>query len=572
MKRKAGLLAIVAGALLSLPAGAAAAVSFSQSEYTLATYKLPGSVQSEIGGSNSLFEPNTPVAVGDMNGDGHPDVLASDYQKNVIYVLLGDGTGKFSPAPESPYSTGTCLHPDSLLTGDFNEDGKRDVLAECGSFSEEIQMFAGAGNGAIAPTTTHFKGEGPMFAGNLDGDADLVFDKFPSGTCTLDIENLGKPGDQSEASICYGAEQQGSSVHYYTSLCGGDEWFSFGPLIGEERSIELATVEHDDEEHLFACDKAATSPPFDSGVPLSAIPNSLATADLTGDGVPDVIATDDAAPGRFHIVGVTKSEGGLSFSAPAGITSLANISGSGYADFNRDGKVDLMAGEWGPSFGDRNRIVVHPGTGSTTVFGAPESTPVFGGNGQDTYPKPVVVDFNGDGKPDIVTDGDECDAEETSCSTKLIVLINGSIAGPAPGETGGAAPPPGSGPPPGKFLGILLKGGTLKVTKGVVSLKVACPASAVGVCAGTATLTTVKAYAVRVERKRKVVLGAKSFSVPAGHTATLKVKLKPKAAKLLASKRSLLAREAIVAHDNRAHAVTTAATVKLVLAKAKHKR
>jgi hypothetical protein len=567
-------------------------VSFSQSEYTLATYKLPGSVESEIGGSNSLYEPNTPVAVGDMNGDGKPDILASDYQEEAIYVLLGDGTGKFSPAPESPYHTGTCLHPNSLLTGDFNEDGKRDVLAECGSFSEEIQLFEGQGNGAIAPTSTRFGGEGPMFAGNLDGDADLVFDKYPEGTCTLDIENLKKPGDQSGARVCYGAEQQGSSVHYFTSLCGGEEWFSFGALIGEERSIELATVEHDDEAHLFQCDKAATSLPFDSGVPLAAIPNSLATADLSGDGVPDIVSTDSAAPGVFHIVGVTSSESGLSFSAPAGITSLANISGSGYADFNGDGKVDLMAGEFGPKFGDRNRIVVHPGTGSTTVFGAPESISVFGGNGQDTYPKPVIADFNGDGKPDIVTDGDECNAEETECSTKLIVLLNGSAGGPGPGGPGGGGPggggpggggpgpggPGGGGPtggggtPTGTFLGIPLKGGTLKVSKGVVTLKVTCPASAVGACAGTATLRTVKAYAVRVKGKRVVILGLESFSVPAGHTTMVKVKLKPKAAKLLASKHSLLTREAIVAHDNRAHAVTTTATVKLVLAKVKHRR
>jgi hypothetical protein len=279
---------------------------------------------------------------------------------------------------------------------------------------------------------------------------------------------------------------------------------------------------------------------------------------------------------------VTSSESGLSFSAPAGITSLADISGSGYADFNGDGKVDLMAGEWGPKFGDRNRIVVHPGTGSTTVFGAPESTSVFGGNGQDTYPKPIIADLNGDGKPDIVTDGDECNAEETSCSTKLIVLLNGSTGGPGPGGPGpggpgGGAPPgggalPGGGPPPGAFLGIQLKGGTLKVSKGVVTLKVTCPASTVGDCAGTVTLTTVKAYAVRVTHKRKVVLGAKSFSVLAGHTATLKIRLKSKAAKLLASKHLLLTHATIVAHDNRAHAVTTTATVKLVLAKIKHRR
>jgi hypothetical protein len=567
-------------AVLALPAQAAAAVSFTQTGYTLQSYEPSHGVGSEIGGSNSLYEANTPVAVGDMNGDGKPDILASDYEANQIYVLLNDGAGHFSPAPGSPYFSGTCLHPDSLLTGEFTGDGKRDLLVTCGAFKEEIQLFEGDGTGAVSPTTTNLKGEGPMFVGNLDGDTELVYDKNPEGTCTLDIENLKNPGNQDAARLCLGAPQWGSSAHWFTSLCGGDEWLTFGGTVGSDRGIELAAVEHDSEP-LHQCDATATSLPFDSGIPfLTAIANGLGTADLNGDGVPDVVATDAATPGAFHVVGVTSSESGLSFAAPAAVASPANITGFGVADFNGDGKLDLMAGEFHSAVGEPDLIVVDQGTGSTTAFEAPQSIPVFGRSGQDTYPKPVVADLNGDGKPDIVTDGSQCNAEETSCSTQAIVLLNGtpgggpggggSEPGGGPGTPGGGSTGGGSGL--GKFLGIPLKGVTLKVHKGSVTLKLTCPATAAASCVGRATLATIRAYAVSVRHKRKLVLGSKPFSIPAGHTLALTIKLTSKALKLLAARHLVPAREVIAAHDASGHAVTTTATVKLALAKGGQRR
>jgi len=570
--------AIAAAAVAALPAPARAAVTFVQTGYTLKAYPLPGPVASEIGGSNSLYEANTPVAVGDMNGDGKPDILASDYEADQIYVLLNDGTGHFSPAPESPYFTGTCLHPDSLLTGDFTGDGKRDVMATCGVV-DEIQLFEGDGTGALSPTTTNVHGEGPMFVGNLDGDTELVYDRYPEGACTLDIENLKNPGNQDAARLCLGAQQWGSSAHWFTSLCGGDEWLTFASTVGEDRGIELAAVEHDSEP-LHQCDTIATSLPFDSGIPLSDIANGLGTADLNGDGVPDIVATDAGTPGAFHVIGVTSSAGGLSFAVPAAIASPANISGFGTADFNGDGRADLMGGEFSSSVGPQDLVVIHQGTGSTTAFEAPQSIPVFGRSGQDTYPKPVIADFNGDGKPDIVTDGSQCDAEETSCSTEAIVLLNGTPGGASGGGPGG---PTGSGSPGGsagggggsglgKFPGIPLTAASLKVHKGSVALKLTCPAGALVSCVGSATLTTVGAYAVSVRHKRKVALGSKAFAIPAGRTVAVTVKLTSKALKLLAVKRVVLAREAIAAHDASGHAVTTTAAVKLTLAKAAHKR
>jgi hypothetical protein len=280
---------------------------------------------------------------------------------------------------------------------------------------------------------------------------------------------------------------------------------------------------------------------------------------------------------------VTSSESGLSFSVPARIGSVSDISGFGVADFNGDGKPDLMSGEFGPKFGAQDLVVIHQGTGSTSSFEAPQSIQVFGGDGQDTYPKPVIADFNGDGKPDIVTDGSQCNSEETSCSTQVIVLLNGTLGGGSSGggsagtggsgsTGGGSTGSGGGGSGLGKFFGIPLKAASLKVHKGSVTLKLTCPAAALVSCIGSATLTSVAAYAVRVRHKRKLVLGSKTFSIPAGRTLALTLKLTPKALKLLAARHAVLAREAIAAHDASGHAVTTTATVKLALARPGRKR
>src|SRR5438270_11240585 len=113
MRSRAFVLAFFVAALMALPASVLAAVSFTQNEYTLDTFTLPGSVKSEIGSSDSNFHPQTPVAVHDLNGDGKPDILVSDYEAKVIYVLLNNGSGGFSPAPGSPVETETCYLQDS---------------------------------------------------------------------------------------------------------------------------------------------------------------------------------------------------------------------------------------------------------------------------------------------------------------------------------------------------------------------------------------------------------------------------------------------------------------------------
>jgi hypothetical protein len=65
------------------------------------------------------------VAVGDVNGDGKPDMAVANAVDNTVGVLLGNGDGTFQPS-ETYSSAGTS--PESVAIADVNGDTKPDLL------------------------------------------------------------------------------------------------------------------------------------------------------------------------------------------------------------------------------------------------------------------------------------------------------------------------------------------------------------------------------------------------------------------------------------------------------------
>src|SRR5437867_12391463 len=59
------------------------------------------------------------IAVGDLNGDGRPDLAVANAGSNDVSVLLGNGDGSFQAAQSFAVGNG----PTSVAVGDFNGDG-----------------------------------------------------------------------------------------------------------------------------------------------------------------------------------------------------------------------------------------------------------------------------------------------------------------------------------------------------------------------------------------------------------------------------------------------------------------
>src|SRR5262249_22014687 len=89
------------------------------------------------------------LAMADLNGDGILDIAAANSDSNDVTVLLGDGKGGFTQASGSPFTAGT--DPEAIAIGDLDGDGIPDIVV--GNFSSNnITVLKGSGGGKFTPT------------------------------------------------------------------------------------------------------------------------------------------------------------------------------------------------------------------------------------------------------------------------------------------------------------------------------------------------------------------------------------------------------------------------------------
>jgi hypothetical protein len=141
-------------------------------------------------GSNS-----SSVAVGDFNGDGELDLAVANsdignFSQGNVSILLGNGDGTFKAAVN--YSTG--FNSSSVVVGDFNGDGKLDLAVPDadvgGNFSAaSVMILLGNGDGTFQPNVDYAAGSNPssVAVGDFNGDGrlDMVAADLTNSTASV---------------------------------------------------------------------------------------------------------------------------------------------------------------------------------------------------------------------------------------------------------------------------------------------------------------------------------------------------------------------------------------------------
>lgn len=377
--------------------------------------------------STGSLEAVVAMAAGDLNGDGHLDLVTANRDLDSISVLFGNGDGTF--AGPMLLNAGTVHRYLSVVTGDFDDDGHFDVAATRDGAAGEIVLWLGNGDGTFqAPTVLGAATDTleSLQAGDLNGDGftDLVSLERDrgrvvlllsngDGTFTTEVIGLDAPGTYSKLklgdfdgdgatdlmTVDMGPESPRVFIHFGRNdgtfqaisgpsfLAAAADDFAVGDFNGDGRDDIVSVFADIATAHVYLAGEAGT---FSSGIVSRTArgPISVASGDFNGDGRLDLV-TGAVQPNRE--VSVLLGNGDGTIASPSHVFVPIGASVTASADLNKDGLLDLIVAN-----SEANTISVLLGQGNGGfVLHATYQT--------DQEPSAIAIgDLNRDGRLDVV--------------------------------------------------------------------------------------------------------------------------------------------------------------------------
>ncbi|MGB8635842.1 MAG: FG-GAP-like repeat-containing protein, partial [Rhodanobacteraceae bacterium] len=366
----------------------------------------PGAASPSFASGQSFAVNSTPYAVttADLNGDGRPDLIVAHLGSSNVSVLLNTtapgeaGATTLSFAAHADFATGSESY--AVTAADVNGDGKADLVVANyydGSVSVLLNTTApGAASPSFAMHTDFTAGSHPYSVTtadvNGDGMADLIVANASDNTVSV-LLNSAAAGALAPSFAAHADFATGSSPNSVTAAdMNGD---------GRPDLIVANLSDSDTSVLLNSTTPGAASPGFAAQQTFATggNPSAVTTADVNGDGQPDLIALNLGAPSDLVVLENTTVPGATSASftaLPVGITGNYSIAVA-VADLNGDGRPDLIA----PNFSDDTVSVFLNTTAAPTASAPSFATQQSFAVG--SYPLSVTTaDVNGDGRPDLI--------------------------------------------------------------------------------------------------------------------------------------------------------------------------
>ena len=339
------------------------------------------------------------TVTGDLNGDGYADLVVLNQDKATVTILFGNGDGTFRPGltVSPPTTDGSALY---AAIGDVNGDGKPDLLLGPDGTPYHIGdtfEYLGNGDGTFQPPTTvathnldNFTSDIALVDLNHDGKLDIVGVSSQRMLFTM----LGN-GD--------GTFKDPQQYQYTSSSVGTTpEQFAIADFNGDGiPDIAVPTADQGGGVKVYFGNGDGTLQysAFYSTRTNFVYNAWLAAADLNGDGKPDLIVSSSATTAQPMFVLLNK--GGGTFGAASAVPGPEPASGPVIIDANRDGKPDIASVYVDPDNLQRS-LLVNLGNGDGT-FQQPISFPLPSLQNVTTRPGALTAgDFNHDGRTDLI--------------------------------------------------------------------------------------------------------------------------------------------------------------------------
>jgi FG-GAP-like repeat/Abnormal spindle-like microcephaly-assoc'd, ASPM-SPD-2-Hydin len=274
------------------------------------------------------------VVAGDLRNKGLIDLVAGCQTLGQVVVLLGNGNGTFKTAKDYAVPEGA----DIVALGDFNGDGKLDVAVTNGSSGGSVSVLTGNGTGTLKKTVVSYGTNfGPvgLAVGDFNGDGKLdvltADSGSPFGTTIGNISVLLSNGKTLLGGHTDYPVSNASTTGAYSGIAGGD--------INGDGNIDLVVpVTFSNQLSLLLGTATGKFKPFNT-ISLPSSANAVAVGDFNNDHKADIALVNFGGGGTISIL-LNSGTGVFPTNSPY------STGGSGYgiatADFNNDGNLDIV--------------------------------------------------------------------------------------------------------------------------------------------------------------------------------------------------------------------------------------